>query len=72
MTDETLARRSVGDAEDDLRAKSLDLMIDNELKLLAAFDARQAGADARTAAISTAAVALPALIFTLANTSATT
>ena len=48
-------------------AKALDLLVEGELKLLAIYDARQASADARTAALATAAVALPPLILSLSK-----
>lgn len=43
----------------------MDRLIEGELKLLAAYDARQATADARTRATATAALALPTLTLSL-------
>jgi hypothetical protein len=49
----------------------LQELIEGELKLLAAYDARQASADARTRATATAALALPTLTLSLAKSFAT-
>ena len=56
-----------GATADDPVAKALDLLIDGELKLLALYDARQASADTRTAALATAAIGLPTLILTISG-----
>jgi len=48
-------------------AKALPLLIDNEAKLLAAYDARQASADARITALATASVALLTLTLSLSK-----
>lgn len=50
---------------------ALQELIDGEIKLLAAYDARQASADARTRATATAALALPTLTLSLAKSFAT-
>lgn len=47
--------------------RALELLIDGELKLLAIYDSRQASADTRTAALATAAIALPPLILSLSK-----
>jgi hypothetical protein len=48
-------------------SSALDVLIDGEAKLLAIYDARQASADARIAAFSTGAAALPTLTLSLTD-----
>lgn len=60
---------SSGNPENDhLSTEALRLLIENEQKLLAAFDARQASADARMTASLTGALALPVATVALAKT----
>ena len=61
------AQRESGPIAEDPVGKALDLLIDGELKLLALYDARQASADTRTAALATAAIGLPTLILAISN-----
>jgi len=57
----------VGDDKKASVQKTLELLIDGEVKLLAACDARQASADTRTTALATGAIALPTLTLSLSN-----
>lgn len=56
---DTIERQSV--------AKALELLIDGEVQLLAAYDARQGSADSRITALATAAIALPTLTLSLSK-----
>jgi hypothetical protein len=58
---------SIGSDREESAIDALERLIDGELKLLAIYDARQASADTRTAALATAAIALPPLLLSLSK-----